>query len=95
MNSEQYEFSIGTFWLPAIFNGDLSGIDEIDARYLDDFLEWVMDDKGLGDWSMKDQGEFPEFAIDAVTDLGCKCVTLIYSVFEPPVKVIKPVQGEA
>lgn len=77
MNFEQYEYMIGAHWLPAIFNSDLSGLDDDEALRLDDFLTYVQERHGIGHWSCED--ELEEFAQCEVSNFHAYCARLIYN----------------
>ena len=77
MDFEQYEYMISEHWLPAIFNGDFSGLDEDDETRLENFLNFVQEQHGAGHWSCED--ELEEFARCEISNLHANCTKLIYN----------------
>jgi hypothetical protein len=64
---EQYEFRVSTSFLPALFNGDTSGLSAEDEAALDRFLKRVMK-LGHGHWAVIEEGV--GFGKDEITGLG-------------------------
>ena len=77
MDFEQCEYMISEHWLPAIFNGDFSGLDEDDETRLENFLNFVQEQHGSGHWSCDD--ELEEFARCEISNLHAYCTKLIYN----------------
>ena len=67
LHFDQYEFLISTSFLPALFNGDTSGLSPEDEAALDRFLVKAMK-LGYGHWAELE--EDAGFGRDEITGLG-------------------------
>lgn len=74
---ETYEYRVATHYAAAIFNGDVSGLEELDASALDLFMSDIPANSTL-EW--KDEGEW--FTQDEVSGLMADCGTLLAHVFD-------------
>jgi hypothetical protein len=71
------EFTIGSHFLPALINGDDSGLNAEETIDLDDFDRFIRATQGQGHWSVPEDAE-PEFAICEIDDIGSNCLTIEY-----------------
>jgi antirestriction protein len=71
------EFTIGSHFLPALINGDDSGLNDKETVDLDIFDRFIRANQGQGHWSVPDDAE-PEFAICEIDDIMSDCLTIEY-----------------
>ena len=77
MYFEQYEYSICGAYLPAIINGDYSGLDDDEEKTLNSFLHYVFEAHGAGHWSV--DSEESSFQECEVSDLMADCYDCTYN----------------
>ena len=65
MNFEVYEYTIPTFYLGALINGDISGLSDEEERELNTFLESL---PGNGHWDYDDEHYFSYY--NDINNLG-------------------------
>lgn len=76
MQFETYTYTIGAHFLPALINGDESGLDLQEQNLLSSFDANL---PGAGHWSYGDADTF-DFARCDITDLMSACVVCQYHV---------------
>lgn len=67
LEKEPTTYYIAAHFMPAIINGDTTGLEAGEEKDLDAFLHWV----GVGVWDCDDE---PQFVRDEVTGLWADCV---------------------
>jgi hypothetical protein len=78
MEFEQFEYTIPTYYLPALIYGDWSGLSDEEEKKLSLFLASVFKTHGLGHWTTKDDvGSF--FAKSDIDGLMADCTELIHN----------------
>jgi len=77
MKFEQYEYTICGHYLPAIINGDHSGLTDSEEAELNTFLDSIVGRLG-GHWSVN--SEEPGFCTDEVSGLMADCYECTYNV---------------
>lgn len=77
MQFDTYTYTIGAHFLPALINGDETGLTRQDQRQLAEFAATLP--AGAGHWSCGDSDEF-DFARCDITDLMSGCVVCQYLV---------------
>jgi hypothetical protein len=71
------EFTIGSHFLPALLNGDDSGLNAQETTDLDGFDRFIRSTQDQGHWSVpKDAG--PELAICEINEIMSDCLTIEY-----------------
>jgi hypothetical protein len=70
------EARIGSHFLSYLINGDASGIEDSEARALDNYIAQIQEGREGGHWS---DGETEEFARCAITGLMGECVNVRYN----------------
>lgn len=76
MQFDSYTYTIGAHFLPAIINGDESGLDDSESAQLAAFIDAL---PGHGHWSCDDADGF-DFARCDITDLTSAVVVCQYLV---------------
>ena len=76
MNATLYAYTLADHWLPALINGDETGLSDSDSAELSDFLASLPE--GSGHWSCDDTES--HFARDEVSGLHAMCVDCVYVV---------------
>ena len=71
------EFTIGSHFLPALINGDDSGLNAEETIDLDLFDRLTRTTRGQGHWSVPEDAE-PEFAMCEINDIRSVCLTIEY-----------------
>lgn len=67
LEKEPTIYRIAAHFMPAIINGDTTGLEAGEEKELDAFLQWV----GVGVWDCDD--DEPQFTQDEVTGLWADC----------------------
>ena len=75
MQFETYTYTIGAHFLPAIINGDETGLEDGESRQLDAFLSCLPE--GPGHWNCDDSDSF-DFARCDVTDMMSAVIVCQY-----------------
>jgi len=73
---EEYEYTIGSYFLPALFNGDYSGLEIEEYNELIDWCKYV--EIGEGHWAGGSEDDHEEFTRCEVTGLGGDCHRVIW-----------------
>jgi len=74
MKFDHIEYTIGEHFLPALINGDYSGLEDSEIEQFDDFLRGAGADypaASSGHWAVEDDGE--NFTRCEVTNLFSRC----------------------
>jgi hypothetical protein len=71
------EFTIGSHFLPALINGDDSGLNAEETVDLDIFDRFIRANQGQGHWSVP-KGAGPELAICEINEIMSDCLTIEY-----------------
>lgn len=77
MKFDHIEARICTHYLPALINGDLSGLTDEEAADLEAFEKYVRDDRPVGYWDC-DSDDEGDFGRDEVTGLMGTVCTVRY-----------------
>lgn len=77
---DDYEYTIGDFYLPALVNNDPTGLSDDDEAALDRFVKMLKDEHGDGSIEFPDFDDVTEFGIDDVTGLRANVVDMVYRV---------------
>ncbi len=72
MQFDHYEYRIAAHYLPALINGDYTGMTDAEEREFTDFLESI--DRRVTHWDVTDYGD--NFARCEVTGLHADCATV-------------------
>lgn len=75
----QYEYQFPSYALPALFNGDLEGLDDDDIANFERFME---QNKNIDVWEDKEPDSEPYFCKCPEFGLSCNVVDLIGIEFE-------------
>lgn len=75
----QYDFQFPSYALPALFNGDLDGLDDDDIANFNRFME---QNKNIDVWDDKEPDSEPYFCRYPEFGLACNVVDLIGIEFE-------------
>ena len=75
----QYDYQFPSYALPALFNGDLDGLDDDDIANFDRFME---QNKNIDVWDDKQPDSEPYFCRDPEFGLACNVVDLVGIEFE-------------
>ena len=54
---ESTAYKIPSFALPALVNGDYTGIMDDDEAFVDNLCEWLNEEYGVGNWHIGEVGE--------------------------------------
>lgn len=73
---ETEEYTIGSHFLPALINGDITGLDDEDEELLAAFTFEAVGFRD-GHWSVPEDAE-PEFAMCEITGFMSECQTIEY-----------------
>ena len=79
MYFEQYKYSIAAHFLPALINGDYSGLSDCEQQALEEFEAGVCWEVATGCWTV-DTACSSYFTRDAVSKHQASCYTCIYNV---------------
>lgn len=79
---ETYEYVLPTYALPALVNGDTSGLEDCEIQAIEDFEQSVIKRHGVGHWSQKSNADhyFAHYN-DIDGSLGNDCEDWQYVVF--------------
>ena len=75
----QYDYQFPSYALPALFNGDLDGLDDDDIANFDRFME---QNKNIDVWDDKEPDSEPYFCRYPEFGLACNVVDLVGIEFE-------------
>ncbi len=78
MKFDSYSYSIAEYYLPALINSDLTGMEYNELVNLSDFEKSLPD--GMGHWSMPDPTESVSFKRCEVSGLYANCHDMEYLV---------------
>ena len=76
MKFEEYDYRIGSHFLPAIFNGDTSGLNEEEIKWLNHFEKNYC--PGEGHWAGGDEEDHEEFARCEITGMMGDCHNVVW-----------------
>lgn len=76
---DQYDYQFPSYALPALFNGDLEGLDDDDIANFNRFME---QNKNIDVWEDKEPDSEPYFCHYPEFGLACNVVDLIGIEFE-------------
>ena len=71
------EFTIGSHFLPALINGDDSGLNAEETMGVYLAVRFIRATRGQGHWSVPEDAE-PEFAMCEINDIRSVCLTIEY-----------------
>jgi hypothetical protein len=77
MNFSRHDYTIAEHFLPALINGDCSGLEDDEETALKIFTDNAYNTHGLGFWDTN-PSEQPDFMRCEVTDLLANCHNITY-----------------